>query len=103
MVEKKKESIASLEMQVEELKDERRLHEGKAGKGNSGCGPVLIVIGAILIIFIEPITGFLALIAGVLIVAFMSGGKEAKEKVEEIDKKIKKLRTQIVELKEQQP
>ena len=51
-----KESLASLEMQVEELRDERRLYEGKADRTDlGGCGMLLLIVGAITLVFIEPI------------------------------------------------
>lgn len=95
-----KESLASLEMQVEELKDERRLYEGKADRTDlGGCGTLLLIVGAITLVFIEPISGGFALIAGFIILAGFSGGKVAREKVAAIDADIKRLRQKIVDMK----
>jgi hypothetical protein len=94
-------SVPRLEMEIEELLDKRRLHEGKASKGNgSGCGIALVVIGGFLLLIVEPITGGILLLVGLLVLALFSGGGEAREEIAKLDAEIKRRREKIVELKE---
>jgi hypothetical protein len=96
-------TVMRLELEIEELRDLRSLTEKKAVKGDAGgCGYILLIGGALFLLFVEPISGGFALIAGLLVLAFFTGGDKAKREIEEIDHELKRRREKIVELKEKQ-
>ncbi|MEX2143905.1 MAG: ABC transporter ATP-binding protein [Anaerolineales bacterium] len=101
--EKLSDSIPRLEMQIDELQDKRKVYLPKSEKGNSGgCGTALLVVGGLILLFAEPITGGLMVIIGLFVLASFSGGKAARENLALIDAEIKRRREKLVELKEKQ-